>query len=244
VSPSQDTTGALFAVGAHDPVMTEVEAVLFDIDDTLCRYHRTATDLLPVAFERAGVDPFFDPETYVERYNEFADESTDVVDLRKRCFAAIARERGRDPEEGRAVARAYAAERDHTNVSPCPGAREALEALHGSVPLAAVTNGSPEMQATKLRTLDLAGYFETVVHGGYDAPAKPAPDPFYDALDAVDARPTRTVHVGNSLSSDVAGAKRAGLQAVWYAREDSTDPDPQPDYVVESMCDLASPPWD
>jgi FMN phosphatase YigB (HAD superfamily) len=61
---------------------TQVEAVLFDVDNTLCEYHRTA------------------------------DESGDVQDLRERCFAAIAADRGRDPDVGRAVARAYATERD------------------------------------------------------------------------------------------------------------------------------------
>ncbi|PSQ32517.1 haloacid dehalogenase, partial [Halobacteriales archaeon SW_10_68_16] len=120
---------------------------------------------------------------------------------------------GRDPDLGRSVARAYAEARDHTDVRPLPGARETLEHLQESVALGAVTNGSPAMQSTKLDTLGFGEYFETVVHGGYDAPAKPAPDPFHAALDALGVAPGRAVHVGNSVASDVAGAKRAGVRA-------------------------------
>lgn len=217
-----------------------VGVVLFDIDDTVCEYNRTTKQVLSVAFERAGVQPFFTAGEYVERYNDFADVSDGVADLRARCFAALARKRGRDPELGRDVARAYAAERDHTNVRFLPGARETLERLQGSVPLAAVTNGEPEMQSTKLRTLGAQEYFETVVHGGYDAPAKPSPEPFHAALEALDASPERAVHVGNSLASDVAGAKAAGVTAAWLRNTKSgvTETGPDPDYVLDSMADL------
>lgn len=220
-------------------------AVLLDVDDTLCEYRRSTGELLSLAFDRAGVEQFFTESEYVARYNDFADESDDVRDLRERCFAAIARDRGRDPEVGRRVARTYADAREHTNVRPLPGAREALDRLHGTVPLAAVTNGAPEMQSAKLRTLGFAECFETVVHGGYDTPAKPAPDPFHRALDTLGVAPERALHVGNSLSSDVAGAKRAGVTAVWLENEAAAtnETGPDPDAVLRSMAELPDV-WD
>jgi putative hydrolase of the HAD superfamily len=221
---------------------TPIEAVLFDVDDTLCAYERTSGELLALAFEDVGVDPFVTPEEYIDRYREFTEDSQTMADLRERCFAAIAREKGRDPDIGRAVARAYAAERDHANVRLLPGARDALATLSGDYRLAAVTNGSPEMQSTKLAALDVTDYFETVVHAGYGAPPKPDPKPFHDALELLDASPERAVHVGNSLASDVAGAHAAGLRSAWLANGDS-DPEPEPHYVLESMADLTTPPW-
>ena len=220
--------------------MPAVEAVLFDVDDTLCEYRRTTAAMLALAFDRAGVEPFFTARDYVDRYNEFADDSDSVADLREQCFAAIARDQGRDPDLARRVARAYTEERDHTNVRLLPGARKTVGRLHGSVPLAAVTNGAPEMQSTKLRTLGLTGYFETVVHGGYDAPAKPAPDPFHAALDVLDVPPDRALHVGNSVASDVAGAKNAGVRAALLETgAGAEEPGPEPDHVLASMADLA-----
>ncbi len=219
-----------------------VEAVLFDIDDTLCEYERPSAELLPLAFEDVGVDPFITPTEYIDRYREFTAESDDMADLRERCFATIAREKGYDPAVGRAVARAYADERDHTKVRLYPGARDALERLGDEYRLAAVTNGAPEMQSAKLAAVDVADHFETVVHAGYDAPAKPDPEPFYEALDYLGTAPERAVHVGNSLASDVAGAHAAGVRAAWLANGD-TDPDPEPHYVLGSVAELTTPPW-
>lgn len=216
-----------------------VDAVLFDIDDTICTYQRSGEEILPVAFETVGVDPFFTVEEYIDRYREFVGQSDTMSDLRQRCFAAFARERGHDPAVGREIALAYAAERDHTAVEFCPGARETLRRLASEVPLAAVTNGSPDMQSVKLDALGITDHFETVVHAGYDAPPKPEPEPFHDALDALGVRPGRTVHVGNSLASDVAGGRRAGVQTAWVTNgSNGNDPDPEPDYVLDSVDDL------
>jgi HAD superfamily hydrolase (TIGR01549 family) len=222
-------------------MQSSVDAVLFDIDNTLCSYRRTSGDILPLAFESVGVDHFFTAEEYVDRYNEFADESDGIRDLRERCFAAFASERGYDTDVSRAVARAFAAERDHSNVEYCPGARETLSALDGEVPLAAVTNGAPEMQSAKLDGLGLGDFFETVVYAGYDAPAKPSAEPFHLALDALDATPDRTLHVGDSLSSDIAGGHRAGVQTAWVHGEHdqpTAEPDPTPDYSFSTVEEL------
>ena len=217
------------------------EAVLFDVDDTLCRYRRTGDELLAAAFERTGVDPFIALEEYHDRYPEFVDDSDSVTDLRARCFAAIAEEKGRDPSVGRRIAAVYADERDHGNVEPLPGLESALGAV-GDRPLGVVTNGAPAMQSEKLEALGLSEAFDVVVHAGYDAPAKPSPAPFEAALSALSVRPERAVHVGNSLRSDVAGAQAAGVGAVWLAADadPSTPRDPEPDHAISTLAELSS----
>jgi HAD superfamily hydrolase (TIGR01549 family) len=221
--------------------MTSVEAVLLDIDDTILEYRRKTGDLLPISFERVGVEPFFTVEEYHDRYSEFAEESENMLDLRERVFAAFASERGHDPEVGREVARAYDSERDHGNVRFLTGAREAVETLAERGPLAAVTNGAPEMQSKKLASLDIHDHFDAIVYAGYDAPAKPDPAPFNEVLDTLDVSPEQTIHVGNSLTSDVAGAKNAGVRAAWLANGSEVTPDsesPEPDYVLTTMAEL------
>jgi putative hydrolase of the HAD superfamily len=222
-----------------------VEAVLFDVDDTLCRYRRPGAELLRLSFDRVGVEPFFDVEDYHERYPEFVAETDDVVSLREACFATLATERGRDPAVGRRVAEAYAAERDHRNVRPLPGAREAVERLAADHRLGVVTNGSPSMQREKLAGLGLDGAFETVVFAGYDTAPKPESEPFRRALGALSVDPERAVHVGNSLGSDVAGGHAAGVRTAWLADPDgpSATPDPEPTYTLTSLADLHDPPW-
>jgi putative hydrolase of the HAD superfamily len=220
-----------------------VETVLFDLDDTLCEYRRSSDDLIELAYEAVGVEPFFGQAEYETRYREFADESENVRDLRERCFAAIAADRGRDPALGRDIARAFAGERDHANVRPLPGAQEAVETLAERHRIGVVTNGAPGMQRQKLAALPFADAFETVVHAGYDAPAKPAADPFHAALGDLDSHPHRAVHVGNSLSSDVAGAHNAGLRSVWLRQPDGPG-DHRPHFTVDGLTELATPPWE
>ena len=218
-----------------------VDTVLFDIDGTLCEYRRPGRELLAHSFEAHDVAPFFSIEDYYARYAEFADTTDSVEELRAACFAALADDRGYDPTLSRAVADAFTAERDHRNVRFLSGAREAVAALADEYRIGVVTNGAPAMQDLKLQGLGLDDAFEVVVHAGYDAPAKPAPEPFYRALDALDAGPESAVHIGNSLAADVAGAPAAGIQSAWL--DDGSDPDPEPDYTLDSMVDLTSPPW-
>ena len=219
------------------------EAVLFDVDDTLCRYRRSAGEVLTAAFEQVGVDPYFDAMAYYDRYSEFVDDTEDVRELRRECFAAISADAGRDPDVGRAVARAFAAERDHTNVEPLPGAIDAVETIARDHRVGVVTNGAPAMQSAKLRGVGLADAFETVVHAGYDARAKPDPEPFEHALTELETSAERAVHVGNSLSSDVAGAHAAGVASAWLAADADGSVDPNQTYTLGSMQDLTRPPW-
>lgn len=221
----------------------EIDAVLFDLDGTLVEYERPTAEVLDLAFERAGTDPFFDVGEYLDRFNDHLAPGVSIAEGRASCFAAIAEDCGHDSERGRAVAEAFAESRDHSRVELVAGARETLDALAADHALGVVTNGPPGMQTTKLEAAGLADYFETVVFAGHDAAPKPDPEPFEVALDTLDSYPSRAVHVGNSLSSDVAGAHAAGLQSVWVPAENGVEPDPEPHYAFESLVGLAERPW-
>lgn len=223
--------------------MTDVHAALFDLDGTLVEYERTIAELLELSFEAAGVEPCFSAAEYEQRFGEVVERDEVVEDVRATCFAELAAEAGRDPEVGRAVAAAYAAERDHSRVRLLPGAERVLDALERDHRLGLVTNGPPEMQGQKLAATGLHDRFETVVYAGHDTAAKPDPEPFHHALDALGADPGRSVYVGNSLRADVAGAHAAGCRSVWVPAEDGDDPDPEPHYAAASLSELHPAPW-
>lgn len=228
-----------------------VEAVLFDIDDTLCVYRRSGEKLLAEGFEREGIEPFFQVTEYYDRFEEFAGDYDSIDELRAACFATIADERGRDPAVGRALGEHYAAARDHREVVFLPGAREAVDALGEEYVLGVVTNGGPDSQRPKLEGLGVADAFETVVYAGFGVAPKPDPAPFHRALDALGVRPERAVHVGNSLDADVAGAHAAGLRSVWVPNgpeatgraNDETEAGNGPDHTLDTLFELTPPPW-
>lgn len=213
-----------------------VEAVTFDLDGTLCRYRRSPGEVLAVAYERVGVDPIFPVEAYYDRFREFAARADGMADLRERCFAALAAERGRDPEIGRTVARAFAAERDHRAVEPLPGALAAVEELRADYALGVVTNGPADAQREKLAGAGLTEAFDVVVAADGDPPPKPAVEPFERALSALGTEPAATVHVGDG-GADVAGARAAGIRSVLVGAADA-DVGTAPDRRLPSLRDL------
>jgi len=198
-----------------------VDAVSFDLDDTLVRYERSPGELLRESFDQLGVEPVFTVGEYVARFDEFAETCDSMDELRVECFAALAAENGAGRDLGRAVARVYSDERDQSNVALVPGAARLLEDLAREYRLAIVTNGTRDAQREKVEAVSLDRWVETVVVAGHDAAPKPDPEPFDCAVAALDATPATTVHVGDSLGTDVAGAAAAGLASVWVS--DSPD---------------------
>ncbi|PSP75812.1 haloacid dehalogenase [Halobacteriales archaeon QS_3_64_16] len=228
-----------------------IDAVLFDIDDTLCAYRRPGEELLDEAFASEEIDPFFEIGEYYDRFEEFATGQDATREVRAACFAAIAAERGYDPTVGRALAERYETTRDHRDVTFLPGAREAIDALADDHRLGVVTNGGPDTQTPKLGALGLTEAFETVVYAGHDAAPKPDRAPFDRALGDLGIPAERAVHIGNSFEADVAGAHAAGLRSVWVPEEGSYDERGEPDdpdgedasYELRSLHELTPVPW-
>lgn len=234
-----------------------IRAVLFDLDDTLLRYRRSSGTLLRESFEAVGVDPIFSVDDYYGAFRRFADRTDSVAELRRECFAALCADRGRDPALGRRVADVYADERDHRDVEWVAGAREVLDLLSGRYRLGVVTNSPADAARQKIDAAGVDDYAETVVFAGHDTPAKPATEPFYRALDALGVDPDRTVHVGDSLRSDVAGANAAGLRSVLFVPDgDGREEDDEagsergggddqgvPDHRITSLSELPSLSW-
>jgi putative hydrolase of the HAD superfamily len=216
-----------------------VDAVLFDLDGTLLAYRRSPGEVLAASFERAGVDPLFPVAAYRDRFDEFADRSASMADLRADCFAALADERGHDPALGRAVADAFERERDQSHVALLSGVEAALDALGEAHALGVVTNGPRDAQSTKLRAVGLDERVETVVYAAAETAPKPDPEPFERALEDLGVAPARAVHVGDS-ASDVAGAANAGLRSVLVG---DAAVDPEPTFSVPDAAALVPPPW-
>jgi putative hydrolase of the HAD superfamily len=219
-----------------------VDTVLFDLDDTLVTYRQTPAEVLEAAFDDVGVDPLFSIEDYYARYDRHLREEDSIKAIWRESFAAAAAANGHDPELGRAVAASFDDIRDPTAVDLLPGAADALDALAATHRIGLVTNGPPDVQRPKMEAVGLDRWLDAAVFAGYDTEPKPDPEPFDRALSALDARPEGSVHVGNSLRSDVAGAHAAGIQSVWIPawEEDQTV---EPHYRIDSIGDLRRPPW-
>jgi putative hydrolase of the HAD superfamily len=110
------------------------------------------------------------------------------------------------------------------------------------VPLALITNGASDTQRDKLRALGIQHWFDAVVVSGEVGIAKPDISVFRLALNKLAVECEMVWHVGDSLTTDVAGAKAADLTAVWLNRSGRVrrEGDPEPNIEIRSLSNLVA----
>lgn len=98
-------------------------------------------------------------------------------------------------------------------LAPDPEVERALGALRAVAPVVVVTNGPVWLQRAKLERSGIDRLVDGVVISDAIGARKPDPAIFRHAIG--DRPPQRCLHAGDSLRTDVAGARAAGLRAVW-----------------------------
>jgi len=187
-----------------------IDAVLFDLDDTLFEQrHWLSGAWLAVADAACGWG--IDPDELRRVLNEVAAEGSDRGRIIDRALERL--DATDVPVD--ALVDAFRRHRPAT-LPPIGGSLEALLSLRARVPIALVTDGYPMIQRGKLAALGLNELFDVVVLSDElgRVHRKPDPLPFQVALDRLRVAPERAVHVGDRPDKDVAGAAVAGIRAV------------------------------
>jgi putative hydrolase of the HAD superfamily len=198
---------------------TRLRAVLLDAMGTLLRLEPPAPALaLALGIDEPTAEAAFRAEVayYLEHQLEGSDPAA-LDDLRRRSAAVLAEAAGVDP--GRA-----------------------LEALMGALRFRAFDDAAPALAELRARGLRLVvcsnwdcslpdvlagvGLFELVdgvVASATAGVAKPEPSIFRVALAAAGCEADEAVHVGDSATDDVAGARAAGVHALLLDRSGGGD---------------------
>ena len=200
--------------------MREVQAIIFDLDDTLW-------DVRPVILRAEHVMLQY----LADRYPRVLDMHTvefmrdvrarmalenpamrhDFTWLRREALRVHAREAGY-PETmvDEVFAVFYRARNEvvlYDDVLP------ALGALQQRFRLFAISNGNADLAA-----IGLARYFERSLAAREAGMLKPDPRIFAMLLERAGLAPRHAVHVGDDPEADVEGARRAGVAPVWLNR--------------------------
>jgi putative hydrolase of the HAD superfamily len=216
--------------------VTGYDAVLFDLDGTICHRTQDTPAMYAAAFDRAGERPFAEPADLWAELDGPPDHD-DWIGYIGAGFARLAAQHGRTDADPLALAEALAEAVDHSAVDPTPGAERAIEAAADLGPVGIVTNGPERRQRPKLEALGVLDRFDVVVYGGDLPRSKPHSLPFDRALSDLDCPRDRVLYVGNSLDYDVAGAQNAGLAAAWI-RGDDDEGQYDPDHTLASLAEL------
>ena len=226
-----------------------VDAVLFDLDDTLYPYPPCREAGKRGAFEAArdlGYD--FDREAFETLYQRGRRETkrdtaeTAAAHSRTLYFKHGLRDHLGRPapadalELGEAFWNAYV-----EAMEPFQGLRETLHSLsEAGVSVGIATNLTTSLQLRKLRELGIDDAVDAVVTSEEAGREKPGSVMFSLPLSRLDCRPTDAVMVGDKPGSDIAGGNAVGLETVLFNGTvgEGAPPEHVPDHEVDSLPDV------
>jgi len=119
-------------------------------------------------------------------------------------------------------------------------AKSALEKLHGKYKLGIVSNlAIPECVDKLLEKHDLNRFFGVVVVSGAVNKRKPSPEIFEKALVKLGVSAENAVFVGDTVDTDVEGAKNAGMKTIYIERRPQKEVEnTRPDQTIKSLGEL------
>jgi 2-haloacid dehalogenase len=193
--------------------------LLFDADGTLFDYERAEAAALQNTF--AQYDVPFAPDA-LALYGQINAQMWQAFEQRQITQAALAIRRFELLFEtlGRPTPPQFStAYLDH--LGRCAilmeGAEAMLQALHPHYQIAILTNGIKAVQQSRLARSTIRDYISALIISEAVGAAKPDPA-YFDAAFEQLGRPSKAaaLMIGDSLTSDMRGASRYGLDTCWY----------------------------
>ena len=125
-----------------------------------------------------------------------------------------------------------------------PGAVEILGKIKGhGLPIGLVSNSIfPEkFHRAEMEKFGLLEYFDFTIFSSTVGIRKPSKNIFNMALKKAGVKSSQAIFIGDRFDSDIAGAKNAGIVAVWKYRQERENPDNvKPDYSIINLDELES----
>jgi putative hydrolase of the HAD superfamily len=216
-------------------VLTDIRAVAFDLDGTLLNRRHSFERFVRDQWERlAHLLRTVDEDQYVQTLIEL---DRDGYAPRNELFTRMIARFELPLSLAETLLNDYRAGFPRACVL-FPDAARTLSYLRASgLKLGLITNGSVRMQSRKLECLALAPMFDTILISDAEGISKPNSEIFWRALQRLDTNPSQALFVGDHPDVDVAGARAAGMRAIWR-RDPNVSQMVEADGVIEEVGDL------
>jgi putative hydrolase of the HAD superfamily len=216
-------------------MLANIQAVVFDLDGTLLDRRRSFERFVRRQWERFA--PYLETVNQEQYVRALVDRDRDGYAPRKELFTGLVAQVDLPPGLAETLLEDYRV----GFPSACvlfPDAAQTLLSLRASGRrLGLITNGSVRMQSRKLECLALTPLFDTILISESEGVYKPDRQIFFRALDRLNVNSAHAVFVGDHPHIDVAGARSAGMRAIWR-RDPIVSAMVEADAVIEELGDL------
>jgi len=228
-----------------------IEAVLFDLDDTLhddtLAYQSAAEEVAREVAAEHNIDALALKAAYVAQAEGFwtrldaAALKTKLGLVRREMWVAALHSVGID-DEPLAERSAHKYNRYRAKyLKMFPGAVDLLRKLRAAgAKLGLVTNGFAETHREKIALLQIGDLFDAVFIADEVGMVKPDPLLFAHACAKLEKAPSVSAMVGDRYERDMRGAIEAGLYTIWMNVHGAHLPPgaPPPDITVETLAEV------
>lgn len=231
-----------------------LKAIFFDMDETLCGTSQAdkAAGQKFAAWIQQTYPQVSDPKAFLQRYlqgvyKKLNAEFPQLVALLPdenafRCglIQTILAENGIhiDAEQAQQAQHYFDSARMGA-FTFFPGVKEMLTDLRKHYKLVVITNGPIFSQHPKLKATQMDEWVDHIIVGGEEPEEKPAASIFQKALNLVDIKPEEALHIGDSLTADIAGANNMGILSVWVNATGASNPtEITPNFEIRETVEL------
>lgn len=210
---------------------SQLAAVVFDLDGTLCYYATSIEKAMRIALDRLGKDATLIGDLsvaasrYVELWYELQKEDESIKSLRDQIWVNLLLEHGQDDDDfALSLSEVYSRIRK-ASLTLFADARSLLADLRTRYKVALLTNGPRDLQWEKIDLLGIQKLFDAVIVSGDVGIHKPDVRLFGKLLREIDTNADKAIYIGNSFDIDIIGAHDAGMWSVWINTDGEQEPE-------------------
>lgn len=228
-------------------MMPRYKNIFFDLDDTLYDFSAASREAFKETYDLLEYGRFFESfDRYMEIYTPRNLELWEIYGRGEITKEELNRARYSHPLEvvgvhDSGLAMRFCREalgRIPTKNMLIPGAKELLDYLAPKYNLFILSNGFRELQAHKMETTGIIGYFKEIILSDHIGVNKPGAALFLYALEKAGARTEESIMVGDMFGTDIAGAAGIGMDQIFLNRKGETQLPFRPTYEVRRLADI------